>query len=105
MEKETTYKIRLSECYEQFQTGNGECDSPETVRQLIALGPGVSFVPAITWKGTGSDKMVLRPLSYPTARRYMYISSYENAYLSRAARLFRNYIIKYFSSLEKEAGL
>lgn len=82
-----------------------ECDSPETVRQLISLGQGVSFVPAITWKGTGSDKMVLRPLSYPTARRYMYISSYENAYLSRAARLFRNYIVKYFASLVKEAGL
>ena len=34
MEKETTYKIRLSECYEQFQTGNGECDSPETMEKL-----------------------------------------------------------------------
>ena len=82
-----------------------ECDSPETVRQLISLGQGVSFVPAITWRGMGTEKMVLRPLSYPTARRYMYISYHENAYMSRAAKLLLNYIIRYFASLEKEAGL
>ncbi len=81
-----------------------ECDSPEMVRQLIAAGQGVSFVPAVTWKGLGGGRVVLRPLRYPKGNRYLYLSAYERAYLSHAVKAFRDYALSYFVRLAEEAA-
>jgi DNA-binding transcriptional LysR family regulator len=74
------------------------------VRQLIAAGQGVSFVPAVTWKGLGGGRVVLRPLRYPKGKRYLYLSAYERAYLSHAVKAFRDYALSYFVRLAEEAA-
>lgn len=76
-----------------------ECDSPETVRELICAGLGISFVPAITWDGMETSKLVLRPLSFPNCKRYINLAWRNSGYLSPASILFRDFVQTYFKGL------
>lgn len=73
-----------------------ECDSPETVRELISAGVGISFIPMVTWSGMESDSVRLVPISFPQCRRYINLSWREHGYLSPAAVLFRDFVRAYF---------
>ena len=42
-----------------------ESDSPETVRELIRAGIGISFIPCVTWIGIQTDHIALVPISFP----------------------------------------
>ena len=77
-----------------------ECDSPETVRELICAGMGISFVPSITWGGMDTRNIVLRPLSFPNCKRYINISWRKRGYLSPAVLLFRDFVEDYFAALK-----
>lgn len=79
-----------------------ESDNPDTVRGLIQAGIGISFIPAITWAGTNSFNQMLVPISFPVCRRYINLSWRENAYLSRSAILFRDFVQEYFKKLENK---
>ena len=78
-----------------------ECNSAETVRKTLRLGGVISLVPEISWGGISTDTTVLRPLSQPEGKRYLYLSENNKAYLSDSARLFKTYILDYFRNLEK----
>ena len=77
-----------------------ECDSPETVRELICAGMGISFVPSITWGGMDTRNIVLRPLSFPNCKRYINLSWRKRGYLSPAVLLFRDFVEDYFAALK-----
>lgn len=79
-----------------------ESDSPETVRELIRAGIGISFIPHITWKGMETKNIALLPVSYPKCKRYINLSWRQSSYLSPAALLFRDYVISYFRNLTSE---
>lgn len=76
-----------------------ECDSPETVRELICAGMGISFVPSITWRGMDTSSIVLCPLSFPNCKRYINLGWRRDGRLSPAAVLFRDFVRDYFAEL------
>ena len=78
-----------------------ESDSPETVRELIRAGIGISFIPILTWQDMEDEHIALVPISTPHCRRYINLSWRESSYLSPAAILFRDYLIKHFAELVK----
>lgn len=78
-----------------------ESDSPETVRELIAAGIGISFVPSITWQNMNTDNIVLLPISYPQCKRYINLSWRSNGRLSTTATLLKDFIQQYFEQYRK----
>jgi DNA-binding transcriptional LysR family regulator len=78
-----------------------ESDSPDIVREFILSGVGISFVPAITWKGVVSEQIVLMPVSFPECKRYIHLVWREYGRLSPVASLFRDYIKNYFAALPR----
>ena len=76
-----------------------ESDSPETVRELVRVGIGISFIPMLTWQDMEDTHIALIPISTPRCRRYINLSWRESSYLSPAAILFRDYLIKHFTEL------
>ncbi len=79
-----------------------ECDSPETVRELICAGMGISFVPSITWGGMDTRNIVVRRLSYPSCKRYINLSWRKRGYLSPAVLTFRDFVQSYFARLKAQ---
>lgn len=75
-----------------------ESDSPDTVREFIRAGLGISFVPQITWQGVVSDHISLVPISSPICRRSIILSWRPGLESSPSAVLLRDYIIKNFAS-------
>ncbi|WP_303620363.1 LysR family transcriptional regulator substrate-binding protein, partial [Hungatella hathewayi] len=78
-----------------------ESDSPETVRELIRAGIGISFIPSITWQGMDTKNIALVPISFPQCRRYINLSWRSQGYLSPAAILFRDFVQDYFRAFQK----
>lgn len=78
-----------------------ESDSPETVREFIRAGLGISFVPQITWGDVGGDHMVLVPIASPRCYRYISLSWDKDKPLSEPAVLLKNYIIDHFADYAK----
>ena len=58
-----------------------ESDSPETVRELIRAGIGISFIPILTWQDMEDQHIALVPISTPHCRRYINLSWRESSYL------------------------
>lgn len=78
-----------------------ESDSPETVRELIRAGIGISFIPSITWQGMETKDLVLVPIESPQCKRYIHLSWRATGYFSPAAVLFRDFLQEYFRPYEK----
>ncbi len=75
-----------------------ESDSPGTVRELIALGVGLAFIPMVSWQGMDKDPNVrIVKISEPRCRRYVNMTWRKSEYVSRAAVLMRKYLIEFFS--------
>lgn len=75
-----------------------ESDSPDTVREFIRAGLGVSFVPKITWHGVASEHISLIPIISPTCRRSIILSWRPDIKNSPSAVLLRDYIIAHFAA-------
>lgn len=78
-----------------------ESDSPETVRELIRAGIGISFIPSITWQGMETKDLVLVPIEAPQCKRYINLSWRTAGYISPAAVLFRDFLQEYFRPYQK----
>lgn len=74
-----------------------ESDSPDTVREFIRAGLGISFVPKITWHGVSSSHVALVPISTPICRRSIILSWRADINESPSAVLLRDYIIQNFA--------
>ena len=77
-----------------------ECDSPETVRELIRAGIGISFIPSVTWSGMKTENIAVLPISYPQCKRYINLAWRSEGTLSSAAILFRDFVRHYFEKLK-----
>lgn len=78
-----------------------ESDSPETVRELIRAGIGISFIPSITWQGMETENLVLVQVTSPECKRYINLSWRRQGYFSPAAELFRDFVQEYFRPYKK----
>ena len=78
-----------------------ESDSPGAAMGLIRAGIGISFIPILTWQDMEDEHIALVPISTPHCRRYINLSWRESSYLSPAAILFRDYLIKHFAGRAK----
>ena len=93
--KEEHSDIRLHILQEDLVEDSGQS------RELIRAGIGISFIPILTWQDMEDEHIALVPISPPHCRRYINLSWRESSYLSPAAILFRDYLIKHFAELVK----
>lgn len=74
-----------------------ESDSPEIVRDLIALGGGLAFVPAVSWHGMENTPAIkLVKISNPRCMRYINMKSDSSRYQTGAAKKLKEYLIEFF---------
>jgi len=77
-----------------------ESDSPSTVRDLIALGVGLSFVPMISWNDMECGSAIkLMKIGEPKCRRYLIMAWRSNHYVSRASVMLQKYLTEFFDQL------
>jgi DNA-binding transcriptional LysR family regulator len=76
-----------------------ESDSPATIRDVLPLGMGLSFIPALSWQGMNCENISLIPITEPDCYRYLNLSWKNTHYLPRAAALLKDYLISFFQSL------
>jgi LysR family transcriptional regulator, transcription activator of glutamate synthase operon len=81
-----------------------ESDEPSTIRGLIRAEQGIAFVPAISWQGSVGSAVVHVPISEPKCQRMIGLSWNTDRSLSLAARLFRQFVIDYFASLQSSSS-
>lgn len=72
-----------------------ESDNPETTREFVRAGLGVSLVPQMTWFEALRNVAALPVLS-PPCYRYLNLSWKTDAKLSLSAVLLREYIVDHF---------
>lgn len=80
-----------------------ESDSPGTVRELIALGVGLAFIPKITWQGMESDPNIsLVEIEEPHCTRFINMTWQNNHYASKSSALLQNYLVEFFSDVSAD---
>ena len=63
-----------------------QSDDPFYIRKYIEMGLGISFVPAVSWKGMFSENIILRDITDYLRFTHAYYNS--NTYLSNTVREF-----------------
>ena len=84
-----------------------EADIYTNILDYVKHGFGVSIVPSFTWMYQPAPGLSLVTIRDVVRTRHMYLTWRENAYLSRAVRTLRDFIVAFFgeSNLQKdEAG-
>jgi DNA-binding transcriptional LysR family regulator len=76
-----------------------EVDEPAALASLVLAGLGVAFVPA--GKRDEESPLTLLHIDDPVCERVFTIAWLEKRYLSKAAREFQNFLVRYFSELQK----
>lgn len=75
-----------------------ESTTPEVICSLVKAGFGNAFMPACWWDKINTDSMVKLHVESPVCQRTIWLSWFEEHYLSVAARDFCRFAIEYFSS-------
>lgn len=70
------------------------------IADLVSLGMGYAYVPEITWPGVLNEKIRLVEIADADFHRYIHISWPTGGYMSRAAAVFRNYLMDHFAQRE-----
>ncbi|MBQ8281559.1 MAG: LysR family transcriptional regulator [Lachnospiraceae bacterium] len=78
-----------------------EIDNPETLRKLVNMGYGASFIPRLTWIDAGSENIRLIPIEYPSCYRYINLRI-KKGYVSDATKCFKDFLIDFFENDIKE---
>ncbi|MDL2258943.1 LysR family transcriptional regulator [Eubacteriales bacterium OttesenSCG-928-K08] len=74
-----------------------ESDSPGTVRDLVSVGVGFTFVPKISWPGMGDDPNVtLVEIEEPVCSRFVIMKCRRERHLTGAALKLKEYLVDYF---------
>ncbi len=79
-----------------------EADEPAAIRDFVAAGLGVAFMPAGALPGAGDMPGAGLRVTDPTCRHTLGMAWDNNHYLSQAAGAFRQFVIAYFAALEHE---
>lgn len=80
-----------------------ESDSPQTVREFVRAGVGLSLIPGITWSSVRGDRITLRPVASPRCQRYIGISWRENQSDPEATELLRDFLTDRFQACAEAA--
>ena len=80
-----------------------ESDSPQTVREFVRAGVGLSLIPGITWSSVRGDRITLRPVASPRCQRYIGISWRENQSDPEATELLRDFLTERFQACAEAA--
>lgn len=75
-----------------------ESDDPAMMRNLIQSGFGLSFVPEKSWTAYIQGDVHLLHITDPKCIRYIYLITPRGVYRSIAARLFQQYLIRFFEN-------
>lgn len=81
-----------------------ESNSPESVRNLIEAGLGIGFWPEKSWGGDPGPRVKLIPISYPTCRRNLIVSLFEQAKDKQAAIDFMEFLCECFEEEKADRG-
>ena len=76
-----------------------ESDVPEIIRNLIREGFGISFIPQITWNIASDESIKLLHVIDPPCKRYLNISWHPDNYMSSRAKIFKDFVVDYYSKL------
>lgn len=77
-----------------------EIDNPETLRKLINIGYGISFVPKQTWIDTVQKSIKFIHINSPKCYRYINLR-WKKGYLPENIIAFRDYLLDFFEKLQK----
>lgn len=77
-------------------------DYPRTTIDLVELGIGITFMPAISWSFVDSDRLVRKHVEDLKMHRYISLSWRQNGYLSNGATLLRDYLIDYYAQFNQQ---
>lgn len=99
--KKSLGQITLQYCQMAGYTPNIvlESDNPATIRDVLPLGMGLSFIPEISWQGLNCENIRLIPITNPDCYRYLNLRWSGSHYLSHAATLLKDYLITFFHNL------
>ena len=79
-----------------------ESDNPAIVRDLIALGVGLAFIPKISWRDVKyGPNISLVDIKDPHCIRYVYMTWRENRYVTKASKLFQQYLADFFEEMRQ----
>lgn len=70
-----------------------------TISDMVSLGMGFAFVPALTWTGIDYEKVRLLKISDVPFQRYINLTWPDSNYISKISRTFRNFLLDYFTQL------
>lgn len=78
-----------------------ECDDYMTIQSFVKMGVGLAFIPEITWleEGGRDPDLVLIDLVEPQCGRYINLQWKNTGYVSKAAVLFRNFVIDSYANM------
>jgi len=69
-----------------------QSDDPFYIRRYIEMGMGISFVPAVSWKGLFSDNVKLFKITDTKRNTYIYTNTQK--YISKTCQLFLDELFK-----------
>ncbi len=73
-----------------------QCDDPFYLREYVAMNLGIALFPEFSWKNTFDDRVSFLQTSEGPIKRDTYVYWKNSKYISKAAKLFRNYVIEKF---------
>lgn len=68
-----------------------------SIADMVSLGMGYAYVPEITWPGVANEQIRLVEVEGADFHRYIHVQWPTNGYMSKASRIFRTYLMDYFS--------
>lgn len=77
-----------------------ECYDSPTILELVKNGMGIAFVPKYSWGNIEHQELSLINIYSPKCTRCINLSWRESEYISESAKLFKNYIVEFFSNLK-----
>lgn len=78
-----------------------QCDNPSTLREMVSLGMGVTFVPYVSWHNVIDQHLHLLHIASPICRRCLCIFSPPGQRISAISSAFRQYAISYFGEFQR----
>lgn len=79
-----------------------EVDEPSAISSLVQAGLGVAFVGAC--KTDKKSPLIKLDIESPVCQRTYQLAWHEKRYLSKAAKKFREFVVKYFTDMQQGAA-
>lgn len=78
-----------------------QCDNPTTLREMVTLANGVTFVPHISWHTAISSELRLLHITSPICRRWLGLYSSPGKRHTPVTKAFSQYAINYFDEFKR----